>query len=137
MRTEKLYVVSLPAPSRPCWPGHLDMRQIRRNRQEATWPVFTDTWITFCCCQPGTVFSNSFHPLRRWFSLPNCPVALCHLHSTQSASVVTFRAPSTYSPNTYRAPTLSLCWACLRGCSDAQRDVVPSTHSLKSRGQDK
>lgn len=69
VRTGKLDVASLPAPSRLCWPGHLDTQQIQRNRQEATWPAFTITWITFCCCQPGTAFSNSFHPLRQWFSL--------------------------------------------------------------------
>lgn len=110
VRTEKLDVVSLPAPSRLCWPGHLDTRQIRQNRQEATWPVFIDTWITFCCCLPGTAFSNSFHPLRQWFSLPNasCGSLPPPLHTVCCCSDVQ-RATFTSSPNTYSSiPVLGL-----------------------------
>lgn len=30
-----------------------------KHRHKATWPVFTMTWIMFCCCQPGVASSNS------------------------------------------------------------------------------
>lgn len=93
-----------------CWPGHLDMWEIWQNRQEATWPVFTITWITFCCCQPGIAAS----PLRLWFSLLSSSVALCHLHF-KSLLLQWLRAISIHSPNTDGVPTLSLVLGLLLG----------------------
>lgn len=60
----------------------------------------------FAAVSQGQLFQIASILCVSGFLCRTCPVALCHLHSTQSASVVTFRAPSAYSPSTYGVPAL-------------------------------
>ena len=110
-------VVSLPGPSRLCWPGHLDTWETRRNTDRGPPGQFSQ-WLSVLllsardgCFKELPVFSAcSF---------------LCWTHpvapSPKSASPITQRTTSIHSINTYGAWALFWSWAWCWRCSDEHR----------------
>lgn len=110
------------------WPsGHVG--DMVKHRQKATWPVFTQTWTAFCCCQPGMASSKScLSSVTAVFSAELIPPT-----STQSASPGPQSATSIHSlMERLLCPGPGLRAG---GVVTSKRERFPTSHSCRQLGE--